>query len=49
MKTLITAIVLAVSLASSASAQGRYYLPSYECGPAQYDSSGTPIPQYCDY
>ena len=49
MKTLIAAILLAVSLATSASAQGGYYLPSYECGPAQYDSSGTPIPQYCGY
>jgi hypothetical protein len=45
MKTLIAAIVLAVSFAASAAAD--YYYPSYECGPAQYDSSGTPVPQYC--
>ena len=48
MKTLITAIALAISLTTVAAAQP-YYYPSYECAPSQYDSSGAPVPQYCGH
>ena len=46
MKTLITALALAALMATSAVAQ-TYYYPSYDCGPAEYDSSGTQVPSYC--
>jgi opacity protein-like surface antigen len=49
MKTIITALVLAAAVATSALAQSRSTpYPSYDCGPAQYDSSGAPVAQYCD-
>jgi hypothetical protein len=46
MKTIITALVLAAAMATSALAQPSYR--SYDCGaPSQYDSSGAPIDQHC--
>ena len=47
MKMLFAAVALATLIVSPAFAAPRYY-PSYECPAPQYDSSGTPVAQYCD-
>jgi hypothetical protein len=47
MKKLLAAFAFATLIASQAMAEPRY-LPSYECAPAQYDSSGAPVAQHCD-
>ena len=47
MKKLLAVLALASLIASPALA-APWYNPSYDCGPAQYDSSGAQIARYCD-
>jgi hypothetical protein len=48
MKTLLTALVLATFVTSSVLAAPTYSSPWSYCPAAQYDSSGNPLPQYCN-
>jgi hypothetical protein len=47
MKKLFAVLALATLVASPALA-APWYNPSYDCGPAQYDSSGAPVAKYCE-
>jgi opacity protein-like surface antigen len=47
MKKLLAALALASLIASPALA-APWLNPSYDCAPAQYDSSGAPVAKYCE-
>ena len=47
MKKLLAVLALASLIASPALA-APWYNPSYDCGPAHYDSSGAQVARYCD-
>jgi hypothetical protein len=47
MKKILAALALVAFIACPAAA-APYYLPSYDCGPTGYDSSGAAVPQYCE-
>ena len=47
MKKILAALALFAFIASPAVAAPRY-LPSYDCEPTQYDSSGAAVPTYCE-
>ena len=47
MKRILAALALFAFIASPAVAAPRY-LPSYECAPTDYDSSGAAVAKYCE-
>jgi hypothetical protein len=47
MKKILAALALVAFIASPAVAAPRY-LPSYDCGPTEYDSSGAAVAKYCE-
>ena len=46
--TKLLAVLALASLIASPALAAPWYNPSYDCGPAHYDSYGGPVARYCE-